>query len=364
MKKMFSNQNSSEYKKGIVIKMIHGGDIYRNKITYDFSVNGNPIGMPKAVETALYDAIKQCGNYPDPSQETLLLAISKKYDVKKENIIVGNGASELFMAFMQALSPKKVLLPVPSFAGYEYVCRAKECEVVYHALEEKNGYAINEDILEKIDESMDCIFLANPNNPVGNTIEHKILDKILERAKITNTFVVLDECFLPFLDAQKDMTMVSQIKKYPNLLVVRAFTKIYGIPGVRLGYAFMHNQEFLQRLRNQLPEWNISIFAQNAGVAALTDGDYINETRRVVTQEREYLTISLQELGIKVYQGEANYLLLYAEKDLYDLLLKQNILIRDCSNYHGLQKGFYRIAVKDHKANEKLIEELYKIYHE
>ena len=155
---------------------------------------------------------------------------------------------------------------------------------------------------------------------------------------------------------EKEATILSVLEKYPQVFLIRAYTKIYGIPGVRLGYGFCTDSVFLEKIRKHLPEWNISIFAQYAGVAALMDDNYVRNTVQEVEKERAYLVAGLEKLGIQVFPAEADFLLFYSEKEWYDSLLLQGILIRDCKDYKGLCKGYYRIAVKTHEENQLLLE--------
>ena len=168
---------------------------------------------------------------------------------------------------------------------------------------------------------------------------------------------MIDECFLEFT-RKKGFFETHSMQEYPNVIIVKAFTKLYAIPGVRLGFLFCGSQNKTGQIFNQLPEWNISIIAEAAGRAALDETEYCNKTISYIGKERAYLTAELEKLGIKVYPGEADFLLITTERQLYNDLLKKKILIRDCSNYRGLRTGYYRIAVKTHEENEKLIAQL------
>ena len=164
---------------------------------------------------------------------------------------------------------------------------------------------------------------------------------------------MIDECFIEFTKRQNESLIKTAIHSQ-YLIVVRAFTKIYGIPGVRLGY-LASSENIVECLRKQLPEWNVSLLAQYAGVAALQEDEFVQKTSEYVKKQREYLTEKLRLLGLTVWQGEADYLLFYSEKNLYEMLLKKKMLIRDCSNYNGLESGYYRIAVKKQEENDRLI---------
>lgn len=329
------------------MKAIHGGDIYRNHVTMDFSVNINPLGIPTGVQEALHRSVAMCESYPDITAQKLREEMAKMLNVPEEYFIFGNGASEIFMAIVHAVCPKKTVIPVPSFYGYEYAANAANGEIIF-----------TED-WEDIDEDADVVFLANPNNPTGVLRDKKEIWKLLEACKASHTLVVLDECFIEFCDPSD--SMLSELEQYPNLILVRAFTKIFAIPGVRLGYLMCSNQELNAQIRRHLPEWNLSAFAEMAGVACTKEQDFVRQTRKVVEQERAYLTTALQNFGFHVQEGRGNFILFYTENPMYELLLARGILIRDCSNFRGLRKGYYRIAVKNRQENERLLKEIGEI---
>lgn len=178
------------------------------------------------------------------------------------------------------------------------------------------------------------------------------LENVLEVCKEKNIYVVLDECFIEF--CEKENSIVQKLSTYRNLLIVRAFTKIYAIPGVRLGYLMCSDKELLQKIRGQLPEWNLSVFAEAAGIACLQQQEYLKKTVEYVAAERKFLTEKLQNLGLQVILSDANFILFYSEKPLYKKLLQKGILIRDCKNFQGLSEGYYRVAVKSRRENEIL----------
>lgn len=335
------------------MKERHGGDIYRNQVEMDFSVNINPLGIPDKVEEALHKAVGRCFEYPDRMVEKLKKSVSRMLAIPEEYLLFGNGASELFMGVMHAIRPQKVLIPIPSFYGYEYACEAVESDIIYYPLKEKEKFMPKDDFLDALTEEIDLLFLANPNNPTGKRMEKAYLKKVLKRCSERNIKVVLDECFIEFCESES--SMLSEMEKYENLLLVRAFTKIYAIPGVRLGYLICKDVTLLEKIEKQLPEWNLSTFAQEAGVACTSQSEYVKKTVDYVKKERQFLTEQLQKLGVKVFSSETNYLLIYSEKPLYEALLQKGILIRDCENFKGLSKGYYRIAVKQRNENEKIV---------
>lgn len=335
--------------------MNHGGDIYRNEVELDFSVNMNPLGIPKSVQNAMHEAVEHCIQYPDPKQEQLKDALAAYEKVSPDSILCGNGASELFLAIVHAIKPMQIVIPVPSFLGYEQAAQAIGAQIRFVPMQKEDGYRLSETFLEELTEETDLLFLANPNNPTGACVELSLLEKILVHCENLGIYVVLDECFLPFCVGAVQYETFLAKRKFAHLIRVRAFTKTFSIPGVRLGYSICENQTLLSQIQRQLPEWNVSIFAQMAGVAAVKETKFIEESKEVIQTERIWLKEQLEKLDCEVFNSETNYLLFKTKAPLYEALLKHKILIRDCSNYQGLEKDYYRIAVKTRQENERLI---------
>ena len=336
-----------------IMNRIHGGDIYRNHVKIDFSVNVNPLGIPESVKVALQKAVGACQEYPDITAEALKSAVSDSLSVPKDFLLFGNGASELFMAVVHALKPEKTVIPIPSFYGYEHAVNAVEGEIVYYLMQENNEFSLKEDVLSVLTEDVQLLFLANPNNPTGKLISPVFLKQLLCHCMDKGIYVVLDECFIDFCESEA--SMLPEITQFANLILIKAFTKIFAIPGVRLGYLACSNWELLRSIERQLPEWNLSVFAQRAGVACAKEQEYIRKTACYVKRERRFLEEGLKEMGFRVFSGDADFILFSSEKRLYELLLERGILIRDCGNFRGLSKGYYRIAVKSQEENEVLL---------
>lgn len=336
-----------------MMRQIHGGDIYRNPVQYDFSVNTNPSGMPDSVRDALHRAVEDCGHYPDMDQAELKKAVGGMLGVPEKTLVFGNGASELFMAVVRGIAPKKAVIPVPSFYGYEYAAKAAAGEIVYCEGKAEENFCAWEKLSAFLTKETDLLFLANPNNPTGKLMDRKELRSVLACCRERGIYVVLDECFVSFCAGE--CSMLEEAGHYENLILVNAFTKSFAIPGVRLGYLVCFDEKLLQRIRRQLPEWNVSVFAQAAGIACVAQKNYLRRTAAYVKKERDFLEEGLRALGITVFSGEANFLLLYSGRDLYGELLEQGILIRDCQNFRGLSRGYYRIAVKSREENEVLL---------
>lgn len=339
----------------------HGGDIYRNQIRLDFSVNTNPLGMPDLVKEALHQAVEEAENYPDIRAQALSAAVTEQLQVRKEQLVFGNGASELFHAVLHAIKPSKILIPVPSFLGYEEAAKAIDCEVIFYEMKKEENFCLTDRILDVLDENISLVFLANPNNPVGNLVEPELIFQIAEKCRQCDITLVLDECFMELTGKEQTYSFLKRLDEFPNVVVIRAFTKLYVIPGVRLGY-LVCEQNLAEKIRLQLPEWNLSVFAQRAGVAAIKEQEYIARAVVCIQTQRQFLLEELQAAGCSVFDSDADYLLFYSEMPLYELFLQRGILIRDCSNFRGLQRGYYRIAVKSEEQNRMFAEVLREIH--
>lgn len=339
----------------------HGGDIYRNQIRLDFSVNTNPLGMPDSVKEALHQAVEEAENYPDIRAQALSAAVAEQLQVQKEQLVFGNGASELFHAVLHAIKPSKILIPVPSFLGYEEAAKAIDCEVIFYEMKKEENFCLTDRILDVLDENISLVFLANPNNPVGNLVEPELIFQIAEKCRQCDITLVLDECFMELTGKEQTYSFFKRLDEFPNVVVIRAFTKLYAIPGVRLGY-LVCEQNLAEKIRLQLPEWNLSVFAQRAGVAAIKEQEYIARAVVCIQTQRQFLLEELQAAGCSVFDSDADYLLFYSEMPLYELFLQRGILIRDCSNFRGLQRGYYRIAVKSEEQNRMFAEVLREIH--
>ncbi|MBR1816257.1 MAG: aminotransferase class I/II-fold pyridoxal phosphate-dependent enzyme [Lachnospiraceae bacterium] len=375
--------------------MAHGGDIYRNKVNIDFSVNVALLGAPDTVRESVRIVSDELERYPDYNYMALREALAKHHNIKTGNILCGNGASELFMAAAHALRPKKVLIPIPSFYGYQWAFGAVSSEIIYYQMREENNFSLDEGVLELINDTqdIDLVVLANPNNPVGNYIDDDLLDKLLNECNKRQIEVILDECFMELSD-NPSASYIDRLKLWDNLIVVRAFTKTFAIPALRLGYVVCGNDKTLNDIRRQLPEWNVSLAAEHAGLAALQDRAYIEKTRALIKAEREFLSQQLElppgtgergencprgrgtapgdggegrsfsnvqfprGQGIRVYPSVTNFIMFFTDIPLYDLLLEEGILIRDCSDFKGLSKGYYRVAVRNHEDNTLLLAKL------
>lgn len=338
--------------------MIHGGDIYRNEVKIDYSVSINPMGPLDSVIDIAKIAVSNMFSYPDIENEKLCKKLSAYHKVDKDLIAIGNGASEIFMAIASSLRPKGALLPVPSFNGYKRVLDANRVKVNHFLLKTFDNFKLGLEIQDMINKDTGILFLSNPNNPTGTYINREVLISIVGKCKEKGVIVVLDESNIELSDDPDNNTLIKDAVEFGNLFVVRSLSNSYAMPGLRLGYVVCGDPKKVSLLKDHLPEWNISLPAQLAGLAALADKDYLKKSREMIKKEKLFLTLGLTNLGIEVYKSNANYLLIYSEKELYWALLRKGILIRDCSDFMGLTRGFFRIGIKDRESNTTLLNEI------
>ena len=329
-------------------KHVHGGDVYRHKDCLDFSANLNPLGTPESVKQAIIGSLDHIAQYPQVGCDLLREKIAEYEGVKKEEIVCGNGAAE----------PKKALLPAPTFAEYGQALESTDCKLEYYMLTENEGFVLGESYLDILHKGLDMAFLCNPNNPTGMLIPHRLLKRILEKCRKLGILLVVDECFLDFVKEPEEYSLKRSLSGFNNLFILKAFTKRYAMAGVRLGYGLCSNRKLMEKMELHVQPWNVSTMAQAAGIQALTETKYVEEGRQLVFRESQWLKNEMTRIGYKVFPSEANYIFFKGPEELYEFCLRKRILIRDCSNYPGLTKGFYRIAVKRHEENVKLIQVL------
>lgn len=339
----------------------HGGDIYNHKNVLDFSTNINLLGTPEAVIQAACEGVKFSQGYPDINCSNLTEAISMAEEVPMDYIICGNGAADLIFSLVLGKKPKKALIPVPSFYEYEQALSSVDCSLVCYELVEEKGFCLQVDFLDEITEELDIIFLCNPNNPTGALIEPNLLMEILKLCEQYNILLVVDECFMDFVDEKEMYSMKESCMNSKNLFILKAFTKLYAMPGLRLGYGISGNLELIKRMKEVSQPWSVSTPAQFAGIAALKEKEYVKISLDLIKKEKAYLVDELTKMNFKIYASKANYIFFQGKPGLYRECLNKGILIRDCSNYRGLREGYYRIVVNTHEENKRLVEVLKEV---
>ena len=290
-------------------------------------------------------------NYPDADARELTAAISKRYAVRPENLILLNGATEFFYLYMNTLRPKKVIIPEPAFSEYERAARAAGGEVIFFFTRAEENFSLDVDKLEVT--SSDCVILGRPNNPTGNLIA---AEKILKLSEVAS--VVVDESFIDFLDVESVRKFVSE-----KISVVQSLTKIFAIPGLRLGFAVVE-ENLARRLNLSKDVWNVNFLAQKAGVAALADGDFLRRTRAWLATEQKFFVERLTNLrGVQVFPPTANFVLFKHDRadEVLTTLRREKILLRSCANFAGLDGSYLRSAIRSRAENLRLFDALKKI---
>ncbi len=342
--------------------LIHGGDVYsaRQKMKQeplDFSANINPMGMPPGAVRAAADALQQCTQYPDPLCRELRAALAAYEGIPAEQIVCGNGAADLIFRIVAATHPQRALLLEPTFAEYEQALRSMDCSIAYFPLQESEGFVLPEAFLQQLTPEINLLFLCNPNNPTGRTVSPALLQEIWKRCEEAGILLVVDECFNEFLEHPEQNTLKDVLETGANAVILKAFTKSFAMPGLRLGYGLCGNRDLAERIFSCGQPWGVSIPAQAAGVAALQEQGYLERMRRLIQTERRWLSENLARLGLCVFPSEANYILFRTETEIppRERMEQRGVLIRACGNYRGLDNRYYRIAVRGHDENERLI---------
>lgn len=367
---------------------LHGGDIYSQEILWDFSTNINPLGTPEGVKEALRQSAEYCTRYPDIQCRELTAALAAYYltvgdkrvhpVIEAKNILCANGAADFIYQLAFALHPRFALLPAPTFSEYEHALSSCGCQVQHIFFGKEKGFAVDlktlmKEILdlkkneqedkgqEKKEQKPEMIFLCNPNNPTGLPMKKAELEAFADFAEGEGIRLVIDECFLDFLDEPEEYSLISVLPKYPHLVIIKAFTKLYGMAGLRLGYGLSADDELLASMQRIRQPWSVSLPAQMAGVAALKEREYVIRAKKIIARGRIQLSEGLGRLGFLVYPSRANYLFFQdlregAEKGiLYQACKQKKLLLRSCENFYGLDGSYYRICVKTKEENEQLL---------
>ena len=332
----------------------HGGDTYGRDILYDFSANLNPLGMPENVKKALLNSVGRWEKYPDPYCRDLAKKIAESVNGKPEKIVCGNGAADLIFRIIRAVQPKKCVICRPAFSEYEKALREIGSTIEPFFLREEDDFLLGDGIVKTLENGVDMLILCSPNNPTGALIPIELLKKICEKCQQNNIIFMCDECFLDFAENGEKNSALEFLNE--KIIVLKAFTKIYAMAGIRLGYAIFGDTELAGAVRVTGQSWSVSAPAQIAGIAALDEKHYLEETRKIIKTEREFLQKKISEFGIRVFDSSVNFLLLKCDFPLYDALLRERILIRSCANFSTLGENFFRIAVRNREENRALIE--------
>lgn len=349
----------------------HGGDVFslspseRNKIL-DFSININPLGLSPLGRKALlrYWEIETL-RYPDVEDRDVTASLSAVYGMDKDTIALGNGATELMYTLLRFLKPEKVLVPAPAFSEYRLSAEAAGADTESFLLDRDHGFSLPLEELERRMTKNSLVYLGHPNNPDGCLLSMEDFKKVMALAEDRESYVVIDESFIDFVEG--DVSYRSFVKTYSHLVVIMSLTKFYAVPGLRIGCSFA-SPDLTEKLKSCLIPWNVNGPAQLYMTYAAGDREFIDQSRIFCREERERFAQALSGIeGLKVYPGCVNFILLKltgAIKDAGELqkrLLPENILIRQCGNYEGLNTSYFRLAVRTEEENRRFLDALKEV---
>ena len=330
----------------------HGGNVAfesGREASIDLSANMNPLGMPIGVPQAIMQAIPQSEYYPDSASTLLRAKIAEFEQVDPAHILCGNGASDLIFRLPRATNAQKVMVCAPSFSDYQRAAIAGGAQIIHYPLMPQQGLTLDDGIIAAVlAHKPQLVFICNPNNPTGLLTPPALIQRLLQACQSINATLAVDECFLDFTTQRQAYTSKQFLPTHQNLVIIKAFTKIFALPGIRLGYVLTANRALINSLNFHGTDWAVSNLAQAAGIAALHGAHaYIEQSVDYVTKARTRLAHKLNTLGYTVFPSQANYLFLQNPYpiNLRTALDTQSIRIRACANYPGLNNTYYRIAV-------------------
>ena len=346
---------------------LHGGNIYKLKRdngieVLDYSSNINPLGVPNSFKKAVIENFETLEKYPDIDYVELRTAIGDYNNCHIDNVVVGNGATEVLFLYMKAVKAKKVLIIAPTFAEYERAARAAGRDVKFFPL--SKDFSLNENMLLEFITDEDVVVMCNPNNPTGKFQNLEKIKKIADFLERKNKKLFIDEAFIEFVDNWKDKTAF--LLKHKNVFILRALTKFFALPGVRLGYGLTYDEAILNEIKNIREPWSVNGVAEIAGKTMLLDTLYIHETENWIKKEKLWFYEELCKIdNIEVTPTETNFILVKLlndnAKSFRKKMIENGVLVRDASNFMFLDESYIRLAIKDRKKNEQVLEALRRV---
>ena len=350
---------------------IHGGNVHaaarelRRPIgsILDFSASINPLGPSSRAVRALLDAASLLEHYPDPDCVSLKRAIERRCNIAANRVVVGNGSTELIDIIPRALSVRSALIVGPTYGEYARAVRQAGGRTTMVLAKKGDGYGPPlEEVIHRLlrqrrgQAAIDAVFICHPNSPTGRPCGHEDLNRLFKTADRAGVWVVVDESFIEYCNA---LSCQPQLPLYSRLILLRSFTKFYGLPGLRIGYSLSSPLVAIQ-LRRYQPPWSVNMVAQRTAEAAVTDRSHARRCLAYVTRERARMAKRLSSLdGLTVIPSCANFLLIELPKPFLSRAVTANLrrlglLIRDCSTVEGCTKRMIRIAVRTKQDNDRL----------
>ncbi len=343
------------------IEKIYG--IKKEEIT-SFSANVNPLGLSGRLKQELAEHLDVITSYPDREYTALRTIIAEYCDTIKENVIVGNGSTELISLFINTIHPKKALIIGPTYSEYEREVSLGGGISLYFPLKEEENFLLSFDRLKtQLNESIDLLILCNPNNPTSTAVTRKELRRICDLCKQHGTFVMVDETYIEFADDFEAINGIPLTNYYNNLIILRGIAKFFASPGLRLGYAITGNKDTVKAINARQNPWTINSVAEAAGKLLFTDSEYIKATKELISSERRRICGRLDSIdGLTYYKPSANFVLVRILKEgvnadtLFDMAIRKHMMIRNCSTFPFLDNMYFRFCFMSPEMNDKLLD--------
>jgi threonine-phosphate decarboxylase len=333
----------------------------------DFSANINFLGPPESIISAIKEKAWGIKNYPEANAASIKKKIADHHNLDQQMVVVGSGAAEMIYQLTKVLLPQKILLPEPTFSEYRLAAESIGAEVKEINLDQKNDFAYSiSELKSSLAGDLDLLFICNPNNPTSSMLKREEVEEILAAAAEKDILLVVDEAFIDFIPAAQDYSALTLLDDYPNLVILRSLTKLFAVPGLRLGYA-LASEELASKMDAKRDPWSVNYFAQLAADIIFSERDeienYLELTRVNISAERKYLYENLKNIdSLNVYSPAANFILVdisqtgLSSRQLQEKLLKKGILIRNCDSFKGLEHKYIRLAVKSRQDNNLLLD--------
>lgn len=307
---------------------LHGGNLERAIERYDisldeiidFSANINPLGISPKIKEVLVKSIDQLSHYPDPECKKAKKEISRYFKIDYENIILGNGSTELIYLIVRTLKPKKALIPIPTFYEYERALNNNDISINFYKLKEKQEFLVSiGEIIPQL-AGIDLVFLCNPNNPTGTFLPRKEMLTLVKEIQGRKIFLVLDEAFI---DLHEEESFIKEVKNYNHLITLGSLTKFFSLPGLRIGFG-VSSSKLIKKLEAQKIPWSVNYLAQIAVQEVLRDEKFISKSRSFLLKEKEFLYRELSNIkGLKAYKPSANFVFLKLLGNIFSEKLKE-----------------------------------------
>lgn len=349
----------------------HGSDLEKIEQFYhikkediiSFSANVNPLGISYKLRDTLVQHIDAITTYPDREYTSLRKAIASYVNTDFNNIIVGNGSTELISLLIQIRKPKKALVLAPSYSEYEREIELQGGTICYYQLKEEENFKFEIKNLETaLKDQVEMLVLCNPNNPTSSVINQEEMKKLLTICKQNNIFVMIDETYVEFAKAMEQITSIPLIEEFDNVIILRGISKFFAAPGLRLGYAICGNKSFLKEINDKKNPWTINSLATIAGEIMFSDTEYMQKTKALIADERKRIvSIFRQYDTVKVYPCHTNFILIKILKpnvtamDLFEAAIKKGLMIRDCATFPTLDETYFRFCFMLPEQNDQLL---------